>query len=451
MPMLALQEYASSAAFRLSSAMFPLTPWHRPFRAQDLPALDLTKPLSLNELTSNRSLLIHRLLLNIYEQSMLFLPRRQLGAEDMANFRAFYDSRLVSLGQSLRADLEKAAFSFLDEEVQVSGQWDWERIEKYLVEVIERYEREPSELMARIDALNDPPGALKYLLVQQAPDFLSEASAMARAVLGNYGPVQSELMKVFIDEYGYGIHDKKHSTLFENCCTSVGLSPEAHTYYFHYLPSSLALTNYFHHICSNKQLWFRYIGALYYTEASIPHFNRAMSKSLKRAFGSKVDTSYFDEHVHIDKHHRRMVLDTIIKPTIELHGPQVIPEILIGFESFRLLQGRADQDYLEQVSFIEGLVRRRGEGFHVEKASYEPTEEMPLTLTEPQGELSYSHIHDDDELFSVEKGALEFFAGLEPTVLEAGSSIVIPAGRLHGTRVISDACTYRVQKVRRRA
>lgn len=449
--MLALQEYVSSPVFRLSSAIFPPTPWHRPFRVQDLPGLDFTKPLSLDELTSNRSLGIHRILLNVYEQSMLFLPRRRLGDEDMASFRAFYDSQSVSLGQTLRAGIENAAFSCLEKEVQVSGPWNWERLEEYLVGVIKRYEREPSELTARIDALNDPVSALKYLLVQQASDFLSEASAMARAVLGNYGPVQSELMKVFIDEYGYGIHEKKHSTLFENCCTSVGLSPEAHTYYFHYLPSSLALTNYFHYICANKQFWFRYIGALYYTEASIPHFNRAMSNSLKRAFGSKVDTAYFDEHVHIDKHHRRMVLDTIIKPTVELHGPQVIPEILLGFESFRLLQGRADQDYLEQVSFNESLVRRRGEGFHAERASYELADEAPITLTEPQGELSFSHIHDEDELFSVEKGALEFFASLEPIVLEAGSSIVIPAGRLHGTRVTSDACTYRVQKVRRRA
>ncbi|WP_395840408.1 iron-containing redox enzyme family protein [Cystobacter fuscus] len=406
--------------------------------------------MGATELTSNRSLAIHRLLLNIYEQSMLFLPQRQLGEGDMAIFRAFYDAQSVALGQSLRANIEKAAFASLDEEIQISGPWNSDRLEDYLVGTITKYEQEPSGLMARIDAMRDPARAMKYLLIQQASDFLSEASAMARAIPGNYGPVQSELMKVFIDEYGYGIHDKKHSTLFEHCCTSAGLSPEAHTYYFHYLPSSLALTNYFHYICSNKHLWFRYIGALYYTEASIPHFNKAMSQSLKRAFGNKVNTAYFDEHVHIDKHHRRMVLDSIIKPTIEMHGTQVIPEILLGFESFRLLQDRADQDYLAQVAFIEKLEQQRGHGFHADAATYEPLEAESLTFNEPKGELSFSHIHDDDELFSVTQGALEFFAGPEPIVLEAGSSVVIPAGRLHGTRVISEACTYRVQKVRLR-
>ncbi|MFY0533994.1 cupin domain-containing protein [Nannocystis pusilla] len=71
----------------------------------------------------------------------------------------------------------------------------------------------------------------------------------------------------------------------------------------------------------------------------------------------------------------------------------------------------------------------------------------PLTFEEPEGELSYSHVHDADELFTVERGRLEMYAGLEPVVLEAGASIVIPAGRLHGTRVVDGACTYRVQEL----
>jgi mannose-6-phosphate isomerase-like protein (cupin superfamily) len=447
---LAIQEFVSSPAFSLPVAVFPKTPWHRPFRSQDLPGLSLDKPLTVADLPTNRALAVHRMLLNIYEQSMLFLPRRQLGAEDMAAFHAFYDPALTTLGNSVRVDLEKTAFSQLDEEIKVSGSWNAERLEQYLVGVIKRYESEPSELVHQIDAMANPKMALKYMLIQQASDFLSEASAMARTTLGNFGPVQSELMKVFIDEYGYGVHDQKHSTLFERCCNSVGLSSELHTYYFHYLPSSLALTNYFHYICTNKHLWFRYIGALYYTEAAIPHFNKALSKSLKKAFGD-VDTTYFDEHVHIDKLHRSMVLENILLPTIATHGPGVIPEILKGFESFRLLQSAADRDYLAQIAFIESLEQRKGSGFRVDPASYQAADEAPLMFTEAQGELSYSHIHEHDELFSVEQGALEFYAGVEPVVLEAGSSVVIPAGRLHGTRVLSQNCTYRVQKVQLRA
>ena len=448
--MSAIRKYASSSAFRLHAAHFPATPWHRPFRAQDLAALDLTSPLAATELMSNRALAVHRLLLNVYEQSMLFLPQRRLRQEDMAAFRAFYEPKLVGLGQTLRNDLEQIAFSYLDEEVQVTGQWSWEQLEKYLVGMIERQERQPCALTASIDATSDPAGALRYLLIQQASDFLSEASAMGRAMLGNYGPVQSELMKVFIDEYGYGVHEKKHSTLFERCCLSVGLHPEPHTYYFHYLPSSLALTNYFHYICANKHLWFRYIGALYYTEASIPHFNKALSRSLVRAFGNgNVDTRYFDEHVHIDRHHRRMVLDHIIKPTFDMHGPQVIPDILLGFESFRLLQDAADRDYLEQVAFIEDLRRQSRAGFRVAPDTHEVLEE-PISFTEPHGELSFSHIHDHDELFTVEQGALELFAGLDPVLLEPGCSIVIPAGRLHGSRVTDDVCVYHTRKIRRK-
>ncbi|CAN95352.1 Cupin domain hypothetical protein [Sorangium cellulosum So ce56] len=446
-----IQQYLSSPAFDLPADLLPKTPWNRPFRRQDLGSVDLLGPLAARELSTNRSLAIHRILLNIYEQSMLFLPQRRFESHDLPSFRAFYDPDNVALGQSNRVALERAAFSFLDDhEIKVTGRWEWEHLEQYFLGVIERYEEEPCSLTARIDALDSPTTAYRYLLIQQASDFLSEASAMGRAMLGSFGATQSELMKVFIDEYGYGVHDRKHSTLFERCCSSVGLDPEPHRYYFHYLPSSIALTNYFHHVCSNKHLWFRYLGALYYTEASIPHFNKALSRALRKAFeGAGVDTRYFDEHVHIDQHHRRMVLDDVIRPTIALCGAQVIPEMVIGFESFRLLQSLADRDCLEQLAFVEDLERSRKGGFKVARRAYEAVD-APLAFSEPKGEISYSHIHDHDELFTVELGSMEFFAGITPVVLEAGDSIIIPAGRLHGSRVINEPCTYRVQKVRRR-
>ena len=74
-----------------------------------------------------------------------------------------------------------------------------------------------------IENSRDPSWALKYLLLQMAPDFLTEASPLARTVVGSFGAEQSEMMKVFIDEYGYGVHKTKHSTLFESLMKSVGL------------------------------------------------------------------------------------------------------------------------------------------------------------------------------------------------------------------------------------
>ncbi|MEO1351844.1 MAG: iron-containing redox enzyme family protein [Cyanobacteria bacterium J06635_15] len=443
-----IREYANASPFVTTNTINPKTPWHRPLRSQDLAAMDLETPLSIDEITSNRGLLLHRMLLSIYEQSMLFLPQKGLSSDGLTKFRSFYHPELVALGREICSYLEWLLFSFLDAEIEITGNWTFGKMESYFLNVIHDQEQKPSELLARIHQTRDPKNAIQYLLMQQAPDFLSEASAMGRATIGNFGPLQSELIKVYIDEIGYGIHGKKHSTLFEHCLQSVGLSKEIHEYYFHYLPSSLVLTNYFHYICANKNCWFRYIGALYYTEASIPHFNKQISHSLRQIFGKgTINTGYFDEHTHIDKHHRRMVLDDIVKPSVELYGPVIIPDMIAGFEAFRCLQEYADLDYMQQLDFMEGLSPLRETDLMTE-INYETIGPV-IQFSEPKGELSYSHIHEMDELFTIVRGQMYFFAGPSSLELNPGDSVIIPAGRLHGSLVKSDDCVYAVQPIKR--
>ena len=202
---------------------------------------------------------------------------------------------------------------------------------------------------AVVSALN-PEAAATTFLIQPASDFLSEASAMARNVLGSYGPSQSELFKVLIDEYGYGVHRTKHSTLYRETLESRGLWPQVHAYWQFYLASALALTNYFHYVSKNHELFFRYLGALYYTEASLVHATRHQSDMLHAVWGDDVDTRYFDEHSHIDKHHGRMVIEKIIAPLVEQCGDAIVPDVVRGFEEFRLLQDMADADLIAQIA-----------------------------------------------------------------------------------------------------
>src|SRR3990167_4769682 len=92
---------------------------------------------------------------------------------------------------------------------------DADALTKYLIRTIDQYEQSENALCSAIMNARDPQWAAKQLLIQMAPDFLAEASPLARTILGSFGPEQSEMMKVLIDEYGYGVHHTKHSTLFE--------------------------------------------------------------------------------------------------------------------------------------------------------------------------------------------------------------------------------------------
>ncbi|KMQ80554.1 hypothetical protein BPMI_04742 [Candidatus Burkholderia pumila] len=102
---------------------------------------------------------------------------------------------------------------------------------------------------------------------------------MARNVLGNFSAHQSELFKILIEEYGYGMHEKKHSTIFEEMMRQAGLNATTHHYWQFYTAPSMALTNYFHYISANHQHFFRYLGALFTIRKRASRMRRRPSRA----------------------------------------------------------------------------------------------------------------------------------------------------------------------------
>ena len=440
-----LSRYARNNLFgQVNCLTLSGNPYRRPVRPQDLEAFDFERPLAKEAFTSASALTAQRMLLNIYESDLLFLPNGPF--EPVArDFRAFYGNDVKLAGEAVRPTLEQHVFQFLDNEVDVSGPWTLGAMRALFDNRLQAANSGDSALMAAIAAAGNPQAAAKGFLIQAAVDFLSEASAMARNVLGNYGPLMSELFKVLIDEYGYGVFATKHSTLFEDTLKSVDLSPDIHSYWQFYLGSSIALTNYFHFVSRNHAHFFRYLGALYFTEATLPHTNRQQAEGLSRVVGERINTRYFEEHVHIDVHHARMVLNKIIEPMIERCGEGIIPEIVRGFEEFRLLQGMADADLIAQLAWADESHANREPARRLMAAPGRPGAASPARFVEKEGELSVTHVHDEDELFVVESGEIDLITGHEQSVrLKAGDGVVIPKGRLHGSIVRSENCTYAV-------
>ena len=64
---------------------------------------------------------------------------------------------------------------------------------------------------------------------------------------------QSELFKIFIDEFGYGLYSAKHSTIFKGMLASVGLRTDLHAYWNFYLNSSLVGMNYFNYLTEDHR------------------------------------------------------------------------------------------------------------------------------------------------------------------------------------------------------
>lgn len=443
-----VKKFAFNSVFAQPDSFFnENNPFRRPLRPQDTPHIDLSVPLKAGEISTNGALFGHRMLATIYETDLLFLPEK-IGRQARLGFEAFYDDDFKVLGERLRPVLERHLFGFLDDEIDVGGAWTMPAFRAFAEDALARANHGQSAVVAAILKARSPASAAEEFLVQLASDFVTEASAMARNVLGNYGPAQSGLFKILIDEYGYGVHSEKHSSLFEVTLASRELDDRPHAYWQFYLPSSLALVNYFHLVSRNHRHIGRYAGALLFTEATLSEANRQQSQMLRQIFGDAVDTRYFDEHVHIDAHHGTMALEKVIAPLVERFGDSLLPDIVRGFEEFRLLQQLADRDLIEQLRFADRLFKAPMAG---DLCSADPgiwDHPGVLHFAEVRDEISVLHIHDADELFEVTEGEVEFTVGPRHTVrLAAGNAVVIPAGRLHGTKVVSDGCRYRVRNV----
>lgn len=435
----ALQCYASNPLFADTEEwVMGDNPYRRPVRPKALPYLDFTKPLRRDATCTYHALSAHRLLFNIYENDLLFLPAERFGAMQ-EDFARFYSEETKVLGDVLRPTLEAHVF----------GTWTVEALQARFLALPEAHEASPSRVMTAVRTSTNPQHAAVTLLIQLAGDFLSEASPMARNVLGNYGASLSELFKILIDEYGYGVHATKHSTLFEATLKSCGLLAQPHAYWQFYLTSALALNNYFHYVSKSHQRFFRYLGALYYAEATFSHTCRQIVHMLRDVFGSAVDTRYFAEHVHIDLYHGRMVFNKLILPVIARCGEAVIGEIVRGCEECQLLQEIADSDFIAQVAWSDAGEKYKALAQPV-LASIAAGRITPRKqrFIEPRGELSVTHVHDGDELCHIVSGVMEFVTGHNRSVfLHAGEGTVIFRQRLHGAIIASEECVYDIYSI----
>jgi Iron-containing redox enzyme len=424
-------------------------PYRRQLRPQVLGYLDFDRVLPKEHMLDYEGLAAQRLLTSIYEADLMFLPRHGL-ADVMDDYRWFYSPDNRAYGEVIRPALERFAFGFLADEVEVSGKWTRASLEAFLRDIARDEDTAaPTASELAIEKSADPQRAARMWLIQFAPDFLSEASPMIRNLLGHFGPAQSQWFKIIIDEYGYGVHDTKHSRLYEQTLESVGLSSDLHHYWQYYLTSSLLLNNYFHYLGKNHELFFRYLGALYYTETALVSFCQRAHELLTRVFAGSVDSRYFTEHVHIDKHHSRMALDKLVLPIVEACGDVVIPEIVRGVEEFRVLSEIADADFAAQIGWMDAGPRNKELHDPVWAAIESGRVTAPIAhLVEPRGELSNTHCHNGDELCHIVSGTMRFVSGHDAyQILEGGQGTVIERNRLHGAIIESEECIYQIHSV----
>lgn len=428
-------DFVGNSAYRPHATPYIVdNPYRRPLHRDRLAAVDWQQPLTEDAFVSDRSLLANRLLMNVYESDAMFLPVDGLRGKER-DFAAFYDPTARVLADRIRPTAERFALGFLDESIQVNGHWDEAETLAHLEATIHEATTADFPVQDAIERAADPRRAAEMLMVQMALDGLTEATAMSQNLGGSYGVEQSELFKIFIDEFGYGVNAAKHSTLFTDLCASVGMQTRAHHYWFFYLPSSMAVNNYFYRVTRDRTGFFRYIGAMALLEATFAPWFARLTTSMRTIFGDGVDTRYCDEHAHIDQHHGRMAVHDLLLPLARKHGPTAARGLIRGVEEIRLLSSLADRDLLAQLAWTPTARSARS------------TSDVDLTGTPPEiREVGptvpfETEVADADTSVDVSSGRVELhWTGTgEPLTLAAGEGASVPKGRLYGLSADADA------------
>ena len=421
-------------------------PWCRPIRPQSFKYFKLG-PSTPGNYLEYAAFTTNRLLTALHEIDFLFLPVQ--GVQPKASFDQFYSEELRMQASMVAPRLADYALGFVDEQVTVSGTWTKDQFETYFNDCILPLKKQIPDSLSLISGSKYPVQAAQLLLMQHAVDFLSEASPMARYALGDYGNLQSQLFKVLLDEFGYGVHETKHSTLFKNTLESVDLLPHTHAYWQFYLNTTLLLNNYFHRITTRPRNFFRYLGAITLAENTFAPYCEAVARTLRGVYGDKVDARYYKEHAHIDVHHGRMTYHDLALEAIARHGESIIPELVLGMEQTLYLQHLAERDLCAQLEWMSKKDDYHQLGMAIRDKVLADEAKLPVaSLIEPRGYLSVTHVHNGDELCVVNSGVLRFCSGPDSFVdLEAGQAVVIKHHRLHGAVPLSEECRYNIYSI----
>lgn len=419
--------------------------WKRPLRPQAFPSTGFDS-VTPDRLFSYSSLTMNRTLTALYEQDFLYLPTASNNiVEDL---KTAYGTPLRTLANELITLLEEKVLGALQRQVKVGGAWDEALFKSFLAEKLKPRSEVVQDSLSLIQSAIDPQLMVKLLVMQHAVDFLPESSHMARFAKGDYGDAQSAVFRVLLDEFGYGKHATKHSTLFKATLKSIGMLDNSHAYWNFYLASSLINNNYFHKLTRSPECFFEYIGAITYAENSFGPYCGRVRDLLLQHFPN-VDVRYYTEHVHIDDFHGSMTLNEILLPLAERYGPSVFPEFVRGVEMSCMLQQIMEDELCAQITWMNKRPLYLQLAIDIKQAVLKNIENIPVAyLNEPKGELSVPHVHDGDEFCIVDEGLLRFCHGPDCfSDLSPGECVVIAKNRLHGALVLSDFCKYRVLSI----
>jgi len=208
-------------------------------------------------------------------------------------------------------------------------------------------------------------------------------------------------------------------------------------YWQFYLPTTLTRINLPWSVALSSASEAVYLGVCAALELDFRAFLGAIEQVTKESFGS-TGTGLFNPALQ-----KATALDVLV-PAFTAMAPQALSEFHAGFVLGREMSDAALWDLSTQLAWLRRIdLHVEAAGLIAERIDCEWPDIDRDTFVEPRDMCSTTHVHDDHRLVMIEEGDMIFWGA--PNMrhkMFRGDKILIPAGRLHGSTVVSPECVY---------
>ncbi|MCA1216989.1 hypothetical protein [Streptomyces sp. 8L] len=437
-----VKAFAANTAFRAAEWEELTTeenPYRRPVRPDDLAWLDYSKPMPVAKALKLSALLGHRMLRNVYDSDLLYLPPVAGGPAEQDG-AAFYSTRNRILSALAAPVLEQHLFTLLEAERKPLGGTSLGHLEQEVRETYERRTAEPGAAFRAALSTQDRKASATFVMLQLSAYLPAAHAAAGRAALGEFDVAHPGGRLLLLDDYRdwADLHETYRALL-----DGAGLKPTAAAYWQLYLGSSLARGNHLHWLGRNRETYPEFLGALVHHKldeaVTGPRFRDVFEDGLG---------------VHTDLFTRLgsgTTADSLAELTRRLAaplerqwGPSAIERFHQGFADARWFAELWDDDLAQQLTWADAIPLHQEKAERINAHIQENNIQVDLdTFVESNEETSTTHVHDEHRLVMIERGDMHFWNNVTHKVeLHEGDKLLIPVTRLHGSTVLSGECTY---------
>lgn len=429
-----IRDFASHDAFRsavVDELVLDEDFYRRPVRPEDLAFIKFKRPARAETVSLLPFLAAQRILLAINELKVARLPKDPGKFSDYAQF---YETENQVLGARIRPFLEAFSFSFLapDSIPAATAEQIVGRIEARVETDATRWSRVLTNL-AEADYLED---GLRYILIQNRSLAPSKRHAFAGAEAAGFFDLLPEdaRPRFVVDPTG----DGAAAELAAAC----GVTKREHSYWQFYLSTSLAACNFLHALGNRPDRALQFLGAAFVAEAQWLAFSCLIGRG-SQFLGLETSGSATADVANATADLRDRVARAVAAID-DRYGRFGLQQINQGVDAAIRLADVGWGNLAEQLRWLSSVERYQKIAQTIDARIQAECPDIDReTFVEPREMCSTTHVHDDHRLVVVESGDMVFWGNLGMELrIKPGEMVLVPQGRLHGSSIESDECTY---------